>query len=77
MRVQYTASGSISIILAAGETFGSHVGPVVINVPSAPGNSDYAALMSMVAAGTLVIEPYRALEPTLDMGRTTAEIMGP
>ena len=77
MRVQYRSDGSVEITLSAQEAFGSYVGPTFLNVPADPGNSDYAALMGMVAAGTLVIEPYRALEPTLDMGRTTAEIMGP
>jgi len=77
MRAQYIESGGINILLSAGEMLLSYVGPTLLNVPAAPGNSDYAALMSMVAAGTLVIEPYRSLDPTLDMGRTTAEIMGP
>ena len=76
MRAQYTANGGINVVLAAGETMGTYSGPTVVIVPPDPGNSDYIALIEQVNNGTLVIEPFRALEPTLDMGGTTIEIMG-
>jgi hypothetical protein len=59
MRAYYVTPDQISVELQGGETLGNQVGPATFAPGMAAGNAEYDALMAMVAAGQITIEPYR------------------
>ena len=76
MRAYYSSPAQICVELLADETLGLRRGPVEFYIGMAPGNVEYDALMALVAAQQITIEPYRSFDPDLDMGQTIAEIIG-
>jgi hypothetical protein len=75
MRAYYSSPAQICVELLADETLGLRRGPVEFYIGMAPGNAEYDALMTLVAAEQITIEPYRSLDPGFDMGRTMAELL--